>query len=171
MEAARLEAENEASYEPPPWDSQPDDMGVVDSTTMDAQQDLELREMIATAEEEVRSLRPSSSVYSDSTASIYSSLSRHSMRMSVIVDELPMAEVVSASERRKSKALTIRNSISVQPTLSSVPEDPKWTPTQPSTQPPTQPLTQPLTQPQSQMPEEDPEKAFKDLSMFPVHRL
>ncbi|KAK7698412.1 hypothetical protein SLS64_012533 [Diaporthe eres] len=53
MEAARLEAENEASYEPPPWDSQPDDMGVVDSTTMDAQQDIELREMIATAEEEL----------------------------------------------------------------------------------------------------------------------
>lgn len=152
METARLEAENEASYEPPPWDSQPDEMGVVDSTTMNAQQDPELREMIATAEEEVRSLRPSSSVYSDSTASIYSSLSRHSMRMSVIVDELPMAEVMSASERRKSKALTIRNSISVQPTLSSVPEDPKWRIIEP-----------PTNWRQSQMLQEDPEKAFKDL--------
>lgn len=159
METARLEAENEASYEPPPWDSRPDEMGEVDSIAMNAQQDPELREMIATAEEEIRSLRPSSSVYSDSTASIYSSLSRHSMRMSVIIDELPMTEVMNASERRKSRALTIRNSISVPSTLSSVPEAHKWRQTKPSTD-----WHQRIPQPPIQ---EDPERAFKDLCMFP----
>lgn len=171
MEAARLEAENEAAYEPPPWDSQPDEMGVVDFSTMNAQEDPELREMIATAEEEVRSLRPSSSVYSDSTASIYSSLSRHSMRMSVIVDELPMTEVMNASERRKSTALTIRNSIRVPSTLPPFPETQEWKPPQPRTQPPTQPRTQwyPLEPPYQIS--EDPEKAYKDLCMFPVHML
>lgn len=161
METARLEAENEALYEPPPWEARPDEMGVVDPTATNAQQDPELREMIATAEEEVQSLRPSSSVYSDSTASIYSSLSRHSMRMSVIIDELPMTEVMNASERRKSKALTIRNSISVPSTLPSVPEANKWRPTQPPTD-----WYQPQPQPQTT---EDPEKAFKDLSKFLVH--
>lgn len=175
METARLEAENEASYEPPPWDSQPDEIGVVDSTTLNARQDPELREMIATAEEEVRSLRPSSSVYSESTASIYSSLSRHSTRMSVIVDELPMTEVVNASERRKSRASTIRNSIAAPSTLSSVPETQKWRSTHPPTQPPIQPQIQPRTQwyplePPYQI-SEDPEKAFKDLCMFSIHIL
>lgn len=162
MEAARLEAENEASYEPPPWDPQPDEMGEVDTTTTNAEQDPELRDMIATAEEEVRSLRPSS-MYSDSTASIYSSLSRHSMRMSVIIDELPMTEVMDASERRKSVALTIRNSIWVPSTLPSVPEAQNWRPTQPPTH-----QDQPQPRPQAL---EDADKEFKDLCMFPVHVL
>lgn len=164
METARLEVENEASYETPPWESQPDEMGVVDIATMNAQQDPQLQEMIATAEEEVRSLRPSSSVYSDSTASIYSSLSRHSMRMSLIVDELPMNEVMNASERRKSSALSIRNSrVSVPSTLSSVPEARQLNVAQP-------PSRWYQSEPNPQI-NEDPTQAFRDLRTFPVHML
>lgn len=167
-----LEAQNEASYEPPPWESQPDEMGVVDSTTTNAQQDPHLQEMIATAEEEVRSLRPSSSVYSDSTASVYSSLSRHSRRMSLIVEELPMSEVMTASERRKSSALSIRNShLSGPSNLSLVPEAYQQLN---SPRPPTrlyspEPSEAPAKALKDHGPEptEDPEKAFKDLRTFP----
>lgn len=169
MEAARLEAENEASYEPPPWDSQPDEMGVDDATTTNAQQDPELREMIATAEEEVRSLRPSSSVYSDSTASIYSSLSRHSTRMSVIVDDLATNEVVNHYRRNErmnaymwSEAFASRDDI-FRNTLRSVREAQTWG----STQPPTH-WDEPPPRPQTL---DDAEKEFRDLCMFPVHVL
>ncbi|KAI3392300.1 hypothetical protein diail_5908 [Diaporthe ilicicola] len=163
METARLEVENETSYEPPPWESLPGNVGVVESTAMDAQQDPQLREMIATAEEEVRSLRPSSSVYSDSTASIYSSLSRHSRRMSLIVDELPMIEVMTASERRKSSALSIRNSRIAPPpsTLSSVPETRQLSAPQLPIQWPEPQESQALEeQPREQS---DGEKAFQEL--------
>lgn len=165
MENARLEAENEESNETPPWELLPGEMGMVDSSTMNAQMDTQLRAMIATAEEEVRSLRPSSSVYSESTASIYSSLSRHSKRMTLIVDELPMDELIMASEKRKSSALSIRNSwISGPDTLTMVPEAHRQ-----------------LSAPRSQIvlhqseaksqdwegpPSEDPAKAYKDLSTF-----
>lgn len=162
METARLDAENEASYGPPPWESQPDEMGVIDITTMKTQQDPQMREMIATAEEEVRSLRSSSSVYSDSTASIYSSLSRHSMRMSVVVDQLPMAEVLNASEQRKSVALTLRNSNWVQSTVpsSSVPEVQIQRPPE---------LVIHRQQPEVlSLSREDLEKAFKELCTFPI---
>lgn len=127
MENARLEMENETAYEPPPWESLPEGMVSGDSATVDAQQDPQLRKMIATAEDEVRSLRPSSNVYSNSTASIYSSLSRHSKRMSVILDRLPMIELESAPERCKSThvALTIRDSCWLEATSSVVPIAPQ----------------------------------------------
>jgi len=176
MEIARLEAENEASYEPPPWESLPGEIDAVDSTAMQAQQSPQLREMIATAEEEVRGLRPSSSVYSDSTASIYSSLSRHSRRMSLIVDELPMTEVVTASERRKSSALSIRNSrISGSSKLSMVPENyqqmsaPQPQPQSQSPQLPTLPII--TSQALEEQLRENPEKAFKELSTFSIRSL
>lgn len=165
MENARLEAENEESNETPPWELLPGEMGMVDSSIMNAQMDTQLRAMIVTAEEEVRSLRPSSSVYSESTASIYSSLSRHSRRMSLIVDELPMVEVKMASERRKSSTLSIRNSWTSGPdTLTMAPEvHRRWN----------APLSQielhpPEVKPQAWggQPSEDPEKALKELRTF-----
>lgn len=165
MENARLEAENEESYEPPPWELLPGDMGMVDSSTANAQMDTPLRAMIATAEEEVRSLRPSSSVYSESTASIYSSLSRHSRRMSSIVDELPMVEVKMASERRKSSTLSIRNSWTSGPDTLTMTVDAhrQWNAQLSQTE-----SHPPEVKPQAweRQPSEDPEKALKELRTF-----
>lgn len=166
MENARVEAENEESNEPPPWELLPNEMGTVGSFTENAQIDTQLRAMIATAEEEVRSLRPSSSVYSESTASIYSSLSRHSRRMSLIVDELPMVEVKMASERRKSNALSVRKSwISGPDTLTMVPEAYRQLSAPRSQTEPHRPEVKSSAELEGEL-SEDPEKAFKDLRKF-----
>lgn len=164
METARLELENETTYEPPPWESLPGEMNLIDSTTIDAQQDPRLREMIATAEDEVRSLRPSSSVYSNSTASIYSSLSRHSTRMSVIIDQLPTDELLQASERRRSSASSIRDSR----LFSSTPIVDRGAPPKlEASQRPTQLyLGVPLPPENKLSDHKDPEKAFKDLCTY-----
>lgn len=124
MEAIRLDAENELPTDPP-WEALPDDGDQADTMTIEARQDPQLQELITTARDEVHNLRPESSVYSGSTASIYSSLSLHSRHLSLVVDELPMLETMDIFfEQRESNTPSIRTTsrLTISHGLFSAPE-------------------------------------------------
>lgn len=168
METARLAMKDEKTYEPIPWQARLDEMTMAKSTTKNDKQDPRLLEMIAAAQAEVQSLRSSSNVRSNSAASIYSSLSWHSTRVSVILDRLSMDERLQPSERRKLKDMTVRNDHRVQSTPITVPGASQ--PRIPS-QAPVELDSTPIPPGNQPKDEDDWEKAFKELSTSLDHRL